>query len=230
MLQDKIRTIQHQTRKQLHYLRQQKGNWWKLTIIILLGILVLKNDFRLQVVLDSAQPKYASLETHDENKNLLDKAVAPTLKISESHEEYVQRYAKLAIAEMDKYGIPASIKLAQALHESGAGKSKIAQHNNNHFGIKCFSKTCKKNHCSNFSDDSHKDFFRKYENAWASYRDHSQFLQKPRYKSLYQLPKNDYKAWAKGLKKAGYATDKNYPQKLIRIIERLNLQRFDKVS
>ena len=119
---------------------------------------------------------------------------------------------------MGKFKIPASITLAQAIIESRQGTSKLATQNNNHFGIKCFSKKCSKGHCSNFTDDSHKDFFKKYKGAWYSFRDHSEFLQKKRYRSLYDLKIHDFSGWAHGLKECGYATDKNYPKKLIAII------------
>jgi flagellum-specific peptidoglycan hydrolase FlgJ len=138
---------------------------------------------------------------------------------------YIERFASVAQKEMQKFGIPASIKLAQGLLESQAGKSPLAVKNNNHFGIKCFSKTCKKGHCSNFSDDSHKDFFRVYTSAWESYRAHSEFLQKDRYKHLQE--KKHYKDWANGLQEAGYATDPQYAEKLIRLIESLDLQQYD---
>lgn len=141
-------------------------------------------------------------------------------------EAYIQRFAKVAQAEMQKYGIPASIKLAQGLIESNAGDSRLSQRNNNHFGMKCFSRKCKKGHCSNFTDDSHKDFFRIYPSAWDSYRAHSLMLQGKRYRHLRQLG-NDYKAWAHGLKKAGYATDKRYAEKLIHLIQSLQLDKWD---
>lgn len=141
---------------------------------------------------------------------------------------YIQKYAPLAKREMEMYGIPASIKLAQGLLESNAGDSRLAKNNNNHFGIKCFSKKCRKGHCSNFSDDTHKDFFRKYKSVRESFRAHSQFLQKNRYQSLLSLDPLDYKGWAHGLKAAGYATDKQYATKLIRIIETLQLYHYDK--
>jgi len=140
---------------------------------------------------------------------------------------YIKRFAPVAISERKKYGVPASIKLAQALLESNSGESRLAQQNNNHFGIKCFKKNCKKGHCRNFTDDSHKDFFRNYPNNWESYRAHSLFLQRDRYKGLQKLGVEDYKGWAYGLKKAGYATDKKYAEKLIRIIEFFNLDDFD---
>jgi len=141
---------------------------------------------------------------------------------------YLKKFAPIAIKEMKQYGIPASITLAQGLLESNAGESRLAKGNNNHFGIKCFSKQCKPGHCSNYTDDSHKDFFRKYLNAEKSYRAHSDFLQRSRYKHLKDLGTKDYKSWAHGLKKAGYATDKKYGTKLIKLIEALNLNKYDK--
>ncbi len=140
---------------------------------------------------------------------------------------YIKRYAKVAVSEMNKFGIPASIKLAQALLESHAGNSRLATQNNNHFGIKCFSKSCKPGHCANFEDDHHKDFFRKYKSVWESYRSHSNMLANGRYKVL-KKHKRDYKKWAQGLKQLGYATDKKYAEKLIRTIEKYNLDKFDK--
>lgn len=141
---------------------------------------------------------------------------------------YVERYVDIAKKEMEKYGIPASITLAQGLLESNAGESKLAKRNNNHFGMKCFSKTCKKGHCSNFTDDTHKDFFRKYKNSWDSYRAHSLLLKNgKRYQRLFQLDKDDYRGWSRGLKKAGYATDKYYAEKLINTIEDLQLYKYD---
>lgn len=141
---------------------------------------------------------------------------------------YVKRFAKTAQTEMEKFNIPASITLAQGLLESNVGESRLATQNNNHFGIKCFSKKCKKGHCANFTDDSHKDFFRKYKSTWESFRAHSKLLQAKRYRPLYKLDKKDYKGWAHGLKKAGYATDKKYALKIIQLIEDLGLDAYDK--
>ena len=142
--------------------------------------------------------------------------------------DYVERFAPIAMAEMRKFGIPASIILAQGLLESDAGESRLSQTTNNHFGMKCFSKQCKKGHCANFSDDSHKDFFVKYGNAWSSFRDHSEFLKKTkRYRSLFQFEPGDYKNWAIGLEQSGYATDKQYAEKLMALIHSLGLHRYD---
>lgn len=141
--------------------------------------------------------------------------------------EYIERYHKIAIGEMEKYGIPASISLAQGLIESRGGTSKLAVNNNNHFGIKCFSKRCGKGHCSNFTDDTHKDFFRKFQSPWESWREHSKILASGRYKKLKKYG-HDYRQWAYGLKSVGYATDRTYAEKLIGIIERYDLHHFDR--
>jgi len=142
---------------------------------------------------------------------------------------YIDRFEVVAKTEMVKFGVPASIKMAQALLESNVGKSKLTQRNNNHFGLKCFSKVCIKNHCSNMSDDHHKDFFRNYNSSWESWRDHSKFLNSERYLHLQEFG-NDYKKWAEGLQKAGYATDKNYSKKLIKLIEKYRLYELDIIS
>ncbi|HHM20411.1 MAG TPA: hypothetical protein ENJ20_00180 [Bacteroidetes bacterium] len=140
---------------------------------------------------------------------------------------YVRRFAKLAMVEMEKYGIPASITLAQGLLESDAGDSRLATESNNHFGIKCRSK-CRGCTCRNYADDTTYDMFRVFGSAWESYREHSLLLQIPRYRHLKKLGTKNYKAWATGLKKAGYATDPDYARKLIRIIEVLDLHQFDR--
>jgi flagellum-specific peptidoglycan hydrolase FlgJ len=163
--------------------------------------------------------------TYAKRNNISPQIVAEKARICDA---YIKRFAPVAIGEMKAYGIPGSITLAQGLLESNVGESLLAVQNKNHFGIKCFSKNCKKGHCSNYTDDSHKDFFRKYDSDWASYRAHSLFLQRNRYRHLLKLPQTDYKSWAKGLSKAGYATDKQYAEKLIRIINTLKLHRFDK--
>jgi len=140
--------------------------------------------------------------------------------------KFIRSHANLARAEMKEFGVPASIKMAQALIESRAGTSRLAKNNNNFFGMKCFSKNCKKGHCSNATDDHHKDFFRIYESPLSSWRAHSRLISNGRYAHLKEFGK-DYKKWAVGLKKAGYATDKRYHQKLINTIEKYQLYRLD---
>jgi len=142
---------------------------------------------------------------------------------------YVKRFSAVAQTEMKKFGIPASVTLAQGLLESNVGESSLAIRNNNHFGIKCFSRNCRRGHCSNYTDDSHKDFFRTYKSPWESYRAHSLMLyHNKRYKHLFDLKSQDYKGWSYGLKKAGYATDPNYGEKIAGMIEDLDLHQYDK--
>lgn len=153
-------------------------------------------------------------------------APAPAPK-SVNAQEYIKKYSGIARGEMQKYGIPASIALAQGLIESRAGTSKLAVNNNNHFGMKCFSRNCKKGHCTNFTDDTHKDFFLKFGNAAQSWRAHSQLLASGRYAKLKRYGR-DYRKWAVGIKSCGYATDRTYAQKLIGVIERYDLHRYDR--
>lgn len=140
---------------------------------------------------------------------------------------YVAKYSKLAVSEMERTGVPASITLAQGILESNAGQSNLAVKGNNHFGIKCHNDWSGKK--MKHDDDKAGECFRVYPSAEASFKDHSDFLRsKDRYKSLFDLDPADYKGWAYGLKRAGYATAPNYATKLIELIEDLELQRFDK--
>jgi flagellum-specific peptidoglycan hydrolase FlgJ len=141
--------------------------------------------------------------------------------------DYIDTYAKTAKEEAELFGIPVSITLAQGLLESNAGKSSLAAKENNHFGIKC-RKKCIGCRCANYTDDSRYDMFRIFGSAWESFREHSKLLSGRRYKHLTNLPRTDYKNWANGLQAAGYATDKKYGKKLIKLIEALDLDRFDK--
>lgn len=139
---------------------------------------------------------------------------------------YVYQYKNIAMSNMKDYGIPASIILAQGILESGAGKGDLSQRANNHFGIKCHSDWTGES--VRHDDDSSQECFRKYDSASESFRDHALFLtSRGRYSSLFDLKKDDYQAWAKGLRKAGYATDPRYPEKLISYIERYNLGQYD---
>lgn len=143
-----------------------------------------------------------------------------------STEEYIITYKDIAIEKMKNYRIPASITLAQGILESGSGNSRLAQKANNHFGIKCHKGWTGKTFY--MDDDEKNECFRKYKKAEDSYRDHSLFLtQRGRYSFLFDLKITDYKAWAKGLKKAGYATNPKYPEILISLIERYDLMKYD---
>lgn len=141
--------------------------------------------------------------------------------------DYIAQYSKTAQDEATKFNIPASITLAQGLLESNAGKSGLAAKENNHFGIKCRAK-CIGCRCANYTDDSKFDMFRIFDSAWESFREHSNLLSNTRYKHLCNMKRTDYKNWANGLQAAGYATDKKYAYKLIRIIEAFDLSKFDR--
>lgn len=142
---------------------------------------------------------------------------------------YIRKYAPLAVHEMHENKIPASITLAQGILESGRGRSELALKSNNHFGIKCH--TGWQGQRVYHDDDEKGECFRKYKYVETSFDDHSKFLtQRRRYAFLFSYSTKDYKKWAKGLRKAGYATDKKYPNKLIKIIEDYKLYEFDDVK
>jgi len=140
---------------------------------------------------------------------------------------YIAKYKNIAKKEMKEYGVPASITLAQGILESNSGKSRLALEGQNHFGIKCHQGW--KGQTILHDDNKNQECFRKYLNPEESFKDHSRFLaERKRYAFLFRLPITDYEAWAKGLKKAGYATDPSYPDKLIYIIDKYDLSKFDK--
>ncbi len=142
------------------------------------------------------------------------------------YEDYIKKYSPVAVQHMERYNIPASIKLAQGLLESGAGMSDLARRSNNHFGIKCHRNWTGPRVYA--ADDLPNDCFRKYSRVEDSYRDHSEFLVSGgRYRDLFKLSVTDYKGWARGLQKSGYATDRAYANKLIKLIEDYELYRYD---
>ena len=143
-------------------------------------------------------------------------------------ESYIERYKNIAITEMNGSGIPASITLAQGILESGSGNSKLAKEANNHFGIKCATEW--KGETILQDDDNKDDCFRVYKSPEESFRDHTEFLKRKRYASLFELDKNDYRGWANGLKTAGYATNPRYAELLISLVERYDLSRFDRIE
>lgn len=148
-------------------------------------------------------------------------------RMRQTREEYIERYKAIAIADMKRYGIPASITLAQGILESDSGNSRLAVQSNNHFGIKCKRDWtgAKVYH----DDDAKGECFRSYPSVEESYRDHAEFLDKsPRYDSLFTYSSTDYKSWARGLKAAGYATAPDYAQRLIRVIEDSQLYLLDR--
>ncbi|WP_298426521.1 glucosaminidase domain-containing protein [uncultured Kordia sp.] len=150
----------------------------------------------------------------------------PKTSTKSKTELYIETYSEVAKKEMERHGIPASITLAQGILESGSGKGELTMKSNNHFGIKCHRGW--KGQRVYHDDDEDQECFRKYANPAYSFTDHSLFLTgRSRYASLFKLPKDDYKGWARGLKKAGYATDRKYPKKLIALIERYELYKYD---
>ena len=207
----------------------------RIVILLFISLLVVNCGSKKQVV--TKKPR-KERQVHKEVTPIVENKVespekevismTPVVKktYANSTEEYIDTYREIAQTEMKLYNIPASITLAQGILESGSGKGRLSSQANNHFGIKCHEWTGKRIY---HDDDEKQECFRKYNNAKYSFRDHSLFLtERRRYSSLFDLDREDYKAWAKGLRAAGYATDRKYPDKLISLIERYQLYRYDK--
>ena len=177
---------------------------------------------------DTKQSK-AQIDSNQKSKNGDEIELQATSNVKTYEEEiklYVASFHEIAKNSMKTHGIPASIILAQGILESGAGKGKLAQSANNHFGIKCH--TGWTGDSVKHDDDTEQECFRKYTQPSESYKDHSLFLtSRSRYATLFKLDKGDYQSWARGLKAAGYATDVKYPDKLIGLIERFELYKYD---
>ncbi len=213
--------------------------WLKLGVVVFLGFAVLKGSASLVGGSAYGGAQYASVDAYtsnltqgivaDDGSLMVSNSMAPAT-VSEMRDAdnrlYIKQFAHTAVDEMHRTGIPASVSMAQALVESRAGKGRLARTIQNHFGIKCFSSKCKRGHCRNFEDDSHKDFFREFENPAQSWTAHSSFLQGKHYQSLYKNGK-DYKKWAQGLEEKGYATADTYAETLISIIEKYKLNELD---
>ncbi len=186
-----------------------------------------KRPVNERVVRDE-RPKVTPNETPPETPQTPETEIIipkPNASYAEIVQAYIDSYSDIAQEEMLQYGIPASITLAQGILESGAGRGELTSKANNHFGIKCHGW---QGDTVYHDDDEAQECFRKYNDPKYSFRDHSLFLtQRSRYQDLFKLKKDDYKGWAKGLKKAGYATDPKYPDKLIGIVERYDLDKFD---
>lgn len=187
----------------------------------------------LLTLLASCGTKKRSIQKRKTYPATTEKAVAKASKkdkfesfIITSVPEYITTFSGIAQDEMRAYGIPASITIAQGILESGGGKGALTAKTNNHFGIKCHKGWEGKYELHD--DDEKGECFRKYNHPRQSFTDHSLFLSgRSRYAFLFDLDKDDYEGWAKGLRKAGYATDKKYPQKLIALIERYELYNYD---
>lgn len=200
--------------------------WQGLALLIVLFFFFSCGSSRKVVIRESVSipPVKEVVATPTEVKKV--KTPTKTLTNKEKITQYIEKFSSTAQEEMNLYGIPASITLAQGILESGLGYGRLAIEGNNHFGIKCHSDWSGKR--IYHDDDEKGECFRVYKNPATSYRDHSLFLtERGRYAFLFEIKIDNYKAWAKGLKKAGYATDPKYPEKLISLIERFDLARFD---
>jgi flagellum-specific peptidoglycan hydrolase FlgJ len=169
--------------------------------------------------------KKTAIAEQDNEDNEAIESTSRTVASNDIVANYIAQYKNIAMSNMKTYGIPASIILAQGILESGAGKGDLANRANNHFGIKCHDWT---GESVRHDDDASQECFRKYSDPSESFKDHALFLTgRGRYSRLFSLAKDDYEAWAKGLRSAGYATDPRYPQKLISYIQRYDLWQFD---
>lgn len=194
--------------------------------IVALSFIVFSCGSKKTVVTKKSQKTQTERVVVEKNKteNTKVENTAPAPAIS-STEDYIETYKDIAQKEMTLYNIPASITLAQGILESSSGKGRLSVEANNHFGIKCHTWTGAKIY---HDDDKKGECFRKYNSAKYSFRDHSLFLtSRKRYAGLFDIDVSNYKAWARGLKAAGYATDRKYPQKLIGLIERYELYKYD---
>jgi len=200
----------------------------RISIVFFVSFLVLGCSSKRKIVTKKKdnKPKTEQVSTTKDPEKPTPPKTPPTPKTyANTTEAYIANFSDIAKMEMRKFKIPASITLAQGILESGSGKGRLAVEANNHFGIKCHGWKGQKIY---HDDDASQECFRKYKHAQSSFEDHSAFLTtRGRYSKLFQLKEDDYKGWAKGLRAAGYATDRKYPQKLISLIERYELYKYD---
>ncbi|MCF7568885.1 glucosaminidase domain-containing protein [Sabulilitoribacter arenilitoris] len=198
----------------------------QLLLVCCLVSMVFSCRSKKAIVTKKSKSNTEQVEVKTETNKTQEEVIEQPKVYANKTEKYINTYKEIAQKEMQLYNIPASITLAQGILESGSGSGTLSVKANNHFGIKCHEWTGKKIY---HDDDKAQECFRKYKDAKYSFRDHSLFLsERKRYSKLFKLKKEDYKGWAKGLKAAGYATDRKYPQKLISLIERYKLYEFDK--
>ncbi|RIA10604.1 flagellum-specific peptidoglycan hydrolase FlgJ [Flavobacteriaceae bacterium MAR_2010_72] len=205
----------------------------RIVVIILLCLVVVSCGSKKKIVTkkkDDPRKTERVVISNDDVENVEeDRSVEekPTTSYANATEAYIANFSGIAMEEMRRYKIPASITLAQGILESGSARGRLAVEANNHFGIKCHDWTGDKIY---HDDDASQECFRKYKHVQESFEDHSKFLTgRSRYAGLFSLDDDDYRAWAKGLRAAGYATDRKYPEKLISLIERFELYKYDEM-
>ena len=201
--------------------------YMKQSLLVLIALGILTSSCSLLKKEQKSAPLTQITKPAEPVKNSDKVSTTNSTLIKTPAESYIERYKNIAITEMNGSGIPASITLAQGILESGSGNSKLAKEANNHFGIKCATEW--KGETILQDDDNKDDCFRVYKSPEESFRDHTEFLKRKRYASLFELDKNDYRGWANGLKTAGYATNPRYAELLISLVERYDLSRFDRI-
>ena len=202
--------------------------YMKQSLLVLITFSILTSSCSLLKKEQKSAPLTQITKPAEPVKNSDKVSTTNSTSIKTPAESYIERYKNIAITEMNGSGIPASITLAQGILESGNGNSKLAKEANNHFGIKCATEW--KGETILQDDDNKDDCFRVYKSPEESFRDHTEFLKRKRYASLFELDKNDYRGWANGLKTAGYATNPRYAELLISLVERYDLSRFDRIE
>lgn len=200
----------------------------KQSLLVLITFSILTSSCSLLKKEQQSAPLTQITKPAEPLKNSEKVSTTPSSSIKNPAESYIERFKNIAISEMNSSGIPASITLAQGILESGNGNSRLAKEANNHFGIKCSTEW--KGETILQDDDNKDDCFRVYKSAEESFKDHTEFLKRKRYALLFELDKNDYRGWANGLKTAGYATNPRYAELLISLIERYELNRFDRIE
>jgi flagellum-specific peptidoglycan hydrolase FlgJ len=200
----------------------------KQSLLVLIAFSILMSSCSLLKKEQQSAPLTQITKPAEPLKNSEKVSTTTSSTIKTPAESYIERFKIIAISEMNSSGIPASITLAQGILESGNGNSRLAKEANNHFGIKCSTEW--KGETILQDDDNKDDCFRVYKSAEESFKDHTEFLKRKRYALLFELDKNDYRGWANGLKTAGYATNPRYAELLISLIERYELNRFDRIE
>ena len=204
--------------------------WVPLGLIVLAGTVLLYKDLNFNINLSaptSIGTSSAVPNPHSVNQPVNLQGAVPLFSDiqEEKNKQYIRKYSNLAIAEMNQYGVPASILLAQGLIESKAGESAAATLHNNHFAVKCYSKKCRKGHCGNLEDMGHKAFYRKYNQVNEGWRAHSLLVTTGKYRTLTQF--RDFQSWANGLQQLEYNASPDYAKKLIQLVRHYELATLD---